>query len=174
MARPKLGTSETERLHLKITKDEIAAIDDWRFKNRIASRSEAVRRLFRIALVSEDLRPSINLAMKALVDPVMLLSNEMMVERPRSPEEQEELAALARHVFSMCFDLYGKVLEQEVRSGGLSNGDTDFEQEMDWEIRTAEFLSDGPFLEKIRQSPEARQHLKELSEKTRDQEEEKK
>jgi hypothetical protein len=160
MARPKLGETETERLQIKITTAEIEAIDDWRYRKRVPSKSEAVRRLCRIALVSEDLRPSINQAMKALLDPVMLLSNEMLVERPRKPEEMEELAELARHVFSMCFDLYGKVLEHEVRAAGLSNGETDFEKEMDLEKRTAEFLSDGPFLEKLRKSPEARRYLR--------------
>lgn len=51
MARPKLGESETERLHLKITADEVTAIDDWRFANRVPSRSEAVRRLCQIAIL---------------------------------------------------------------------------------------------------------------------------
>lgn len=50
MARPKLGDSATERLHLKITADEIAAIDEWQHLNRLPNRSEAIRRLCRIAL----------------------------------------------------------------------------------------------------------------------------
>ncbi|MDI6029073.1 hypothetical protein QBK99_23150 [Corticibacterium sp. UT-5YL-CI-8] len=54
MARPKLGDSETERLHVKITADEITAIDDWRFANRIPSRSEAVRRLCQIGLQTDQ------------------------------------------------------------------------------------------------------------------------
>jgi hypothetical protein len=53
MARPKLGESETERLHIKITSDEIEAIDDWRFAKRVPSRSEAVRRLIQIALAAD-------------------------------------------------------------------------------------------------------------------------
>lgn len=52
MARPSLGASVTERLHLKITTDEIKAIDDWRFSNRVPSRSEAVRRLCAMALLA--------------------------------------------------------------------------------------------------------------------------
>lgn len=51
MARPKLGDGEPERLHVKISTEELTAIDDWRFKNRVPSRSEAVRRLCRIALI---------------------------------------------------------------------------------------------------------------------------
>jgi hypothetical protein len=53
MARPKLGDTETERLQLKITTAEIEAIDDWRFANRIPSRSEALRRLCQMALTIE-------------------------------------------------------------------------------------------------------------------------
>lgn len=33
------------RLHLMISRSEAAAIDDWRFRQRVASRSEAVRQL---------------------------------------------------------------------------------------------------------------------------------
>lgn len=63
MARPKLGASETERLHLKITQDELTAIDDWRFANRVPSRSEAVRRLCQIGLRSDnDLEYQVDLA----------------------------------------------------------------------------------------------------------------
>ncbi len=50
MARPKLGEGDTERLHMKLSADEIEAIDDWRYKNRVPSRSEAVRRLCQMAL----------------------------------------------------------------------------------------------------------------------------
>lgn len=53
MARPKLGNTDTERLQLKITTAEIEAIDDWRFANRIPSRSEALRRLCQMALTLE-------------------------------------------------------------------------------------------------------------------------
>lgn len=51
MARPKLGDSETERLHVKMAGEEIAAIDDWRYENRIPSRSEAVRRLCQMGVM---------------------------------------------------------------------------------------------------------------------------
>ncbi len=54
MGRPTLGDSPTERLHMVITADEIKAIEDWRYANRVPSRSEAVRRLIEIALKSES------------------------------------------------------------------------------------------------------------------------
>lgn len=51
MARPKLGDSDTQRLHVKISEEELRAIDDWRFENRIPSRSEAVRRLCQMGVI---------------------------------------------------------------------------------------------------------------------------
>lgn len=54
MGRPKLGEGDTERLHVKISAEELTAIDDWRFANRIPSRSEAVRRLCQIGLLVEN------------------------------------------------------------------------------------------------------------------------
>ncbi|URK87754.1 hypothetical protein LP421_07920 [Rhizobium sp. RCAM05350] len=50
MARPRLGDGEPERLHVKISTEELTAIDDWRFANRIPSRSEAVRRLVQLGV----------------------------------------------------------------------------------------------------------------------------
>jgi hypothetical protein len=55
MARPKLGEGDTQRLQLKISDEELKAIEDWRFANRVSSRSEAVRRLIQIALALEPL-----------------------------------------------------------------------------------------------------------------------
>jgi Arc/MetJ-type ribon-helix-helix transcriptional regulator len=54
MARPRLGLTETVRMQLKITAEEIEAIDDWRFANRAGSRSEAVRQLIKAALASPE------------------------------------------------------------------------------------------------------------------------
>lgn len=50
MARPKLGEGETQRIQLKISGEELTAIEDWRFANRVPSLSEAVRRLCMIGL----------------------------------------------------------------------------------------------------------------------------
>jgi hypothetical protein len=46
---------KTERLHMLMTPDELKLIDDWRYSNRVASRSEAVRRLCQIGLALEPL-----------------------------------------------------------------------------------------------------------------------
>lgn len=53
MTRPTLGVSKTVRLDMVITADEITAIDDWRYSNRIPTRSEAIRQLIALALKAE-------------------------------------------------------------------------------------------------------------------------
>lgn len=51
MSRPPLNpASETRRLQLKITAEEIQAIEDWRYANRVPTLSEAVRRLIVVGL----------------------------------------------------------------------------------------------------------------------------
>lgn len=52
MSRPKLSDGKTERLNMFISEGEMTAIDDWRFANRIASRSEAIRQLIKLGLSS--------------------------------------------------------------------------------------------------------------------------
>jgi hypothetical protein len=50
MARPRLGEGKTERVHLVITDAEVAAIESWRYKNKVPSKSEAIRRLCQIGI----------------------------------------------------------------------------------------------------------------------------
>lgn len=42
-----------KRVPIMLTASEIALIDDWRFENRVATRSDAIRRLCRIGLEAE-------------------------------------------------------------------------------------------------------------------------
>ena len=44
---------KSERFNMFISKSEMEAIDDWRFDNRVTSRSEAVRRLCQMGIRSE-------------------------------------------------------------------------------------------------------------------------
>jgi hypothetical protein len=41
-----------ERLQIMLTPEELAAVDDFRFKHRMPSRAAAVRELFRLGLTS--------------------------------------------------------------------------------------------------------------------------
>lgn len=76
MARPKLGKTETERMQLKITTAEIEAIDDWRFANRVPSRSEAVRRLCQLGVLTSKAAPAMERhSTLALAEMVLFLSD---------------------------------------------------------------------------------------------------
>ncbi|RWN47349.1 MAG: hypothetical protein EOS03_13445 [Mesorhizobium sp.] len=57
MARPKLGKGESERLQMVISREELDAIEDWRFRNRVQSKSEAIRRLCQIGKDMEFVVP---------------------------------------------------------------------------------------------------------------------
>ena len=44
------GLSRETRLQIMLDDDELAAIDDWRFKRRMPSRAAAIRELLRVGL----------------------------------------------------------------------------------------------------------------------------
>lgn len=47
----------TERIQLMLDDDELEAIDDWRFHNRLPSRAAAIRELIKRGLLNRDLEP---------------------------------------------------------------------------------------------------------------------
>jgi metal-responsive CopG/Arc/MetJ family transcriptional regulator len=47
------GLSRETRLQIMLDDDELAAIDDWRFKRRMPSRAAAIRELLRLGLHAE-------------------------------------------------------------------------------------------------------------------------
>lgn len=49
---PKSSLARGERLQIMLSPDELVAVDDFRFKNRMPSRAAAVRELFRLGLAS--------------------------------------------------------------------------------------------------------------------------
>lgn len=155
------------RVPIMMADSELTAVDDWRYKNRVATRSEAIRRLCRIALIQEELKPSINETMKELIDAVMLLANETLSDRPRTPEEALEVRGLASEVFGKTYSLYDKLVEQTVRLGGLSDGEKDLREELDWEKRAADFLAGKSFFQELRDSPEAMAVINEEAKKRR-------
>lgn len=47
----------TERIQLMLDDDELEAIDDWRFQNRLPSRAAAIRELIKRGFLNRDLEP---------------------------------------------------------------------------------------------------------------------
>jgi len=48
--------SRDERLQIMLTLDELAAVDDFRFKNRMPSRASAVRELLKRGISAEAIK----------------------------------------------------------------------------------------------------------------------
>lgn len=119
MARPKLGESETERLHVKITADEIEAIDDWRFAHRAASRSEAIRRLCRIGIYMNTTIPEITDRMSVAIAEARLFLDFSL----RAAEAQEagekvdtmELVGRAESMLDHLDDLFLLIVRENNR-----------------------------------------------------------
>lgn len=44
----------TEKIQIMLDDDELSAIDDWRFDNRLPSRAAAIRELIRRGLVKDE------------------------------------------------------------------------------------------------------------------------
>ena len=52
------GLTRGERLQIMLSPEELSAIDDFRFKQRMPSRAAAVRELFRLGLASVGIKPA--------------------------------------------------------------------------------------------------------------------
>lgn len=96
MARPKLGESDSKRLQMVITEDELRAIEDWQFSNRVPSKSEAIRRLCQIGLRSDaDLEEQVDLA-KALREASIQYEIELfdLIKKQREAGDRKSAAVL--------------------------------------------------------------------------------
>jgi len=52
------GLTRGERLQIMLSPEELAAVDDFRFKQRMPSRAAAVRELFRLGLAAVGIKPA--------------------------------------------------------------------------------------------------------------------
>jgi hypothetical protein len=52
-----------ERLQVMLTEEELAALDDWRFNQRMPSRAAAIRELLRRGLAAEGYDPALGRTM---------------------------------------------------------------------------------------------------------------
>jgi hypothetical protein len=58
LTRPKEKMADLlrpERLQIMLSADELRAVDDWRFKQRMPSRASAIRELLRLGLQNEGI-----------------------------------------------------------------------------------------------------------------------
>ena len=57
-ANGKSNLAREERLQIMLAPEELKALDDFRFKQRMPSRAAAVRELFRLGLASVGIKPA--------------------------------------------------------------------------------------------------------------------
>jgi len=113
MARPRLGDSETKRLQMVITEDELRAIEDWQFENRIASKSEAIRRLVQIGLRVDRELELIFRPLVAATDAAWQMDGDWN-EVFEDPIADRDLAYYAMRTATALGDGFPQMLEQIV------------------------------------------------------------
>jgi hypothetical protein len=59
-ATPKDSLTRGERLQIMLSPDELRAVDDYRFRQRMPSRAAAVRELFRLGLAGAGLTQAVD------------------------------------------------------------------------------------------------------------------
>ncbi|MGO4353888.1 hypothetical protein AB4Z25_18430 [Rhizobium sp. RAF36] len=75
------------RIHMYLSEEEKEAIDDWRFKNRIATRSDAIRRLCQIGLaVGDEMEGMVQAAEQIFIT----IPVELMREISDSPKKDSD------------------------------------------------------------------------------------
>lgn len=119
MARPRLGDSDSKRLQMVITEDEIDAIDEWQHSNRISSRSEAIRRLVQIGLLTQEALPKLvalsAIALDRLAKAVDKPAEIQQREPDMAPEKYHETIALelfdeVNFSFNESFEAYSELM----------------------------------------------------------------
>jgi len=87
---PDKGEQKTERFNMFMSPSEMKAIDDWAWKNRIRSKSEAVRRLVQIGLAfdSERAREGLHAMARASTElDAALIAVEDLMSGASTPDE---------------------------------------------------------------------------------------
>jgi hypothetical protein len=75
------------RVPIMMSDEELTAIDDWRYRNRVATRSDAVRRLCQIGIIADE-------HFDALVDNYLGMSYATMEIAVRGRTHEEAMAVL--------------------------------------------------------------------------------
>lgn len=98
------------RMHMYLSNEELEAIDDWRFKNRIATRSEAIRRLCSLGLAIDSRLDGLFEARMALGGGLLdlwralgVVDNDLNVKR--NLDQNIPLEAAANNLISKVHDL---------------------------------------------------------------------
>ncbi len=89
------------RVPIMMSDEELKAIDDWRFENHIATRSDAIRRLCRSAFVAMDSFPSAREGAETALTQAYDLHDEILNALESENVEQEALDVLLARSLEM-------------------------------------------------------------------------
>lgn len=130
---------------------ELAAVDEWRFSNKIATRAEAIRRLCQIGLAFDGKADDLHAALKAMLEDLSPRAEEMMktTELP-SDEDPPWLSSfvvtcggLAQAAFEHLRTVSSIAQMMDARRHFMKQGDVDFKTAATGSmVYEAELLSD--------------------------------
>jgi hypothetical protein len=83
---------KSERLHMLISPAELEAIDDWRFRNRIGTRADAIRRLAQMSLQIDEPIEKVYRRTKELYRVLMSRQDVTISLLDQSPIDWEKIA----------------------------------------------------------------------------------
>lgn len=86
----KSGEQKTERFNMFMSPSEMKEIDEWAWKNRIRSKSEAIRRLVQIGLAFDEKADDLHAALVAMSSGMVTRAEQMMTlsELPSESDPQ--------------------------------------------------------------------------------------
>lgn len=86
---------KSERFNMFISKSETEAIDEWAWENRVRSKSEAVRRLVQIGLISDNPTMIASGAITDMYEKARLLINDLVEARNKATNSNDGVLAEA-------------------------------------------------------------------------------
>lgn len=90
------------RIPIMMSNEELEAIDDWRFNTRVATRSDAIRRLCKIALlIEEHFDDVVDTGLESFNNSTKILDEMREIERPIYDENNQDLLFGIKEVQSL-------------------------------------------------------------------------
>ena len=85
------------RIPIMMSDEELTAVDDWRFENRVATRSDAVRRLCRLGMMADRSGAKLFKLVRSILDEDFLIL-DALVDKPLSADDRAEVEAFVKRI----------------------------------------------------------------------------
>ncbi|WP_062010825.1 hypothetical protein [Aureimonas sp. AU4] len=121
IGRPKLSDGATKPIQLKIGEEEFADLEEWRFANRMESRSEAIRRLIQLGLRADPLVPLTFSRILEALETAQKLQVQMQGFDAKKLSKEQYFASVATAVGEMYGDVLDAILSAAAQSMALVN-----------------------------------------------------